>query len=1077
METFIIQTVAPALLQYVVELSISFVSEAALAVYQAEAQEKLARAKNLKDVELFHSMDTFTAELIAVSDSVIRQTKETLKLGEQHAPLLRLFEDRNFLNDLGLWLVLGQQGDGAQAKTNLETRMIATLRGGGTKPELVTEFQKTFFALIERDLARNPTLYQWQNKALLIALRGDVKAVHEDIINIKNIVSEPKHFTPEQLQQALIRYRDLTLKFCDILDLAGLPEDDHNLVRKGKDFLLRNFYMPLRMDADVTLRLTDKALDDLEMQREQERLHSAGRTKIGRKTTLRVSIGERLQQKGYSSETVAHFMMLGDPGAGKTTLIRWLVTAYLLKMKQDDDFAQLPDVKTLPDRDWLPILIRCRELDEDSLRGGLDDMLRQTLKKAELVNATEVLLVALKQQLQAGKALLLIDGLDEIADHTMRVRFCQQLEIVAKRYPQVTMLITSRIVGYREMSFKMGRSFDHLVVSDLSKADKDEFACRWCEATELEERCAQATTDLIKAIHSNDRIERLTGNPMLLTTLALVKRKVGKLPTRRADLYQEAIEVLLHWRSEVDEPLDKQEALPQLEYVAYEMCRRGEQRLREDEVLVLLEEIREKHSQRKTHPLHTHSPEEFLKILKHRTSILMEVGIMKHNGLLVPVYEFRHLTFQEYLASLALLQGEFLECDKKKPLAQWIAPLAGKIEEVKGEFVVSENWREALRLCISNCNLNDVDEAIEAVLTPLNTEDAAKTIRPRAILAALCLADEPNVSEDVGNHVLQVFSQQVGKYDGMGNINTSLDATVIELSHSVWAQKLQRELAYEFCQQEAKVRFRLGNLCGAVGEEMICSLPNPTTELNRLIAQLGNVNEVESIVISLAIMRIAHNPRSFPSNLVLYTLNKLSLLLTRSAAMAHAAAWAMATLNFHYSSQVINWTASKVNIQVILACLKQSNFDKVATQWLIDFVGRIRETQAVEPLIAKLADDDKDVRSAVCDALGKIKDERSVEPLIYKLNHEDQSVVKKALCYALGEIRDIRGVDPLLVQIIQLDNSSDVINAVYEALGKIGGQRAAKALIAKLYDEEYEGRELILTALTRITGKNYEPRD
>jgi len=105
MEIFIVQTVAPALLQYVAEFSISFVAEAALEVYQAKAREKLARAQNLKVVDLFSSMDAFTAELVSVSDSVIKQTRETLKLDEKHTPLLRLFEDRSFLNHLAKWRV------------------------------------------------------------------------------------------------------------------------------------------------------------------------------------------------------------------------------------------------------------------------------------------------------------------------------------------------------------------------------------------------------------------------------------------------------------------------------------------------------------------------------------------------------------------------------------------------------------------------------------------------------------------------------------------------------------------------------------------------------------------------------------------------------------------------------------------------------------------------------------------------------------------------------------------------------------------------------------------------------------
>jgi len=48
-------------------------------------------------------------------------------------------------------------------------------------------------------------------------------------------------------------------------------------------------------------------------------------------------------------------------------------------------------------------------------------------------------------------------------------------------------------------------------------------------------------------------------------------------------------------------------------------------------------------------------------------------------------------------------------------------------------------------------------------------------------------------------------------------------------------------------------------------------------------------------------------------------------------------------------------------------------------------------------LIAKLDDEDKDVRSVACGALGEIKDVRAVEPLIAKLDDEDRGVRQQAL--------------------------------------------------------------------------------
>src|SRR5262249_12779429 len=91
----------------------------------------------------------------------------------------------------------------------------------------------------------------------------------------------------------------------------------------------------------------------------------------------RTSVGERLAM-------AKHLVVLGDPGAGKTTLTRWIATAYLLRLKSETEWKDLPDIQTLPAEEWLPILVRCRDLDADCLDGALDDVLKHTLRKAEL---------------------------------------------------------------------------------------------------------------------------------------------------------------------------------------------------------------------------------------------------------------------------------------------------------------------------------------------------------------------------------------------------------------------------------------------------------------------------------------------------------------------------------------------------------------------------------------------------------------------------------------------------------------------------------------------------------------------
>ena len=139
-----------------------------------------------------------------------------------------------------------------------------------------------------------------------------------------------------------------------------------------------------------------------------------------------------------------------------------------------------------------------------------------------------------------------------------------------------------------------------------------------------------------------------------LTTLALVKRKVGKLPNKRNKLYAEAVSVLLNWNPRIFQVIEEDEAIPQLEYLAFEMCRRGVQRLTDDEVLDLLDKLRADYPNIRA--LKRREAHAFLEHLEKRSSILIKSGgIWKTNTKQdKTVWEFRHLTFQEYLAGAHL---------------------------------------------------------------------------------------------------------------------------------------------------------------------------------------------------------------------------------------------------------------------------------------------------------------------------------------------------------------------------------------------------------------------------------------
>jgi HEAT repeat protein len=861
------------------------------------------------------------------------------------------------------------------------------------------------------------------------------------------------------------RYAEILLKTCDIIDLANLPETDRN--RAIRQLELRKLYVALRVISEVSSteepNLSDFA--DIELRRDLLRR--------GRKNWSDLSkdlIGLRKNSVGEILATNKFLVVLGDPGSGKTTLLRWISTAYLLRLKNDADWGDLPDVASLPTEDWLPIMIRCRDFNQHSTPASLEELLHIGIKRAEITDRDAALLVpTLIQKLRDGKAILLIDGVDEITDLTLRISFCDQIEQMHLAYPKASLVITSRIVGYREMGQRIGRGFEHVTVAELSKEDKDEFARLWCSLTEIPERRADATAELVHAIHSTDRIERLTSNPMLLTTVSLVKRKVGRLPRHRVDLYGDALAVLLNWRREVDEPIDWNEAVPQLGYLAYGMCDRGVLQLREDEIIELLEWVRKDYPAR--YAIHAHTPDQFLRLLERHTGVLTQVGSTRHLAITTPVYEFRHLTFQEYLAALSLIKGCYPGRDRSKTLGEAIAPLAGRLADEKEDDAkepsVSENWLETLRLCVAACPPDDVDSVLQAILHPLPNEEHNLTGRPRAVLASLCLADDPDVTVDVVNEIIHALVAQIDVRDDTENQKTGIEAAVKELSTSRWAKILKSTLVESFCQQDYPFRASIIRLYGIV----VSSLEPLDDEAQRSDwiakqkASLFPASTLNAVEIILTIHSLASRYDVFIPKVLT---DKLISLLSEIQPLAIAAALVLDVLNRN-NRRTSAWLPRGSELAKLLLIIEDPTSAPEVVEALLRIVGREKYIPALAVALSKL--DEKRLRDRAVTTLGQLGETRAASDLIARLNDRDMEF-RVGLINALAALHAENAAESILPE-LNSDNAS-LRRAAALALGKLRVSNASELLMNRLHDTNADVRLAVLKAIQSIENGNYK---
>ena len=234
-----------------------------------------------------------------------------------------------------------------------------------------------------------------------------------------------------------------------------------------------------------------------------------------------------------------HAVVLGDPGAGKSTLARYLALSVL---------AADPGGRMAPLHGHLPLLIELRTYARLRAQRKVETFLEFLAYIAE-ADGFPFTAAELEKFLQAGgRALVIFDGLDELFDPADREDAAKRIAGFAAVYPAARVLVTSRIVGYRR-GILTNAGFVHYTLQDLTDAQIAEFLHTWYQlafhgrAEDAQDRRAR----LLDAMNTSRSIRELAGNPMLLTILAIMG-KGQELPRERWKLYDHAANVLVqHW--------------------------------------------------------------------------------------------------------------------------------------------------------------------------------------------------------------------------------------------------------------------------------------------------------------------------------------------------------------------------------------------------------------------------------------------------------------------------------------------------------------------------------------------------
>jgi formylglycine-generating enzyme required for sulfatase activity len=380
-------------------------------------------------------------------------------------------------------------------------------------------------------------------------------------------------------------------------------------------------------------------------------------------------------------------ILLGDPGAGKTTFLKWLA----LQLARPDDAGEAE----LGIGTRFPILVPLSAYARSLARGARANLDAFITRYFDDLGLDSSFVNLAHEALRAGRALAMFDGLDEVQQDALRRSVVDGVVSFFAAHSRAgnKFVLTSRIVGYANVR----PTVDGLAECTLIDFEDKEIAAFTEKWTTVLERTARGATqtaaheaarereDLLSAIRRNPGTRALAANPLLLTILALMKRQGVELPERRVELYDTYVKVLLkHWNLArgLDRPpardLDVSETLKVLAPLALWMHEEsaGVGLVAQGALQRRLQQI---YADRRTRAP-DRAAERLLADVREYAGLLLERGPRQ--------YGFIHLTLQEFLAGVAVADLAQKGADA---VTAWIAA-----------HIDAPTWREVILLALGN---------------------------------------------------------------------------------------------------------------------------------------------------------------------------------------------------------------------------------------------------------------------------------------------------------------------------------------------------------------------------------------
>ena len=376
-------------------------------------------------------------------------------------------------------------------------------------------------------------------------------------------------------------------------------------------------------------------------------------------------------------------LVRGDPGAGKTTTLKRLAVALArARLERPDKLGHVmtDDTGVVP----VPIFLSLRHLwleleklaPENHDKLGADHVFDWVRSFVERNGGDDWLDAAL----ESGRIAFFFDGLDEVMNTGLRKVAVRVLGAFVDKYSTCRFVVSSRPSGLDDGARRALTRKERLVESTVSPLDavrRRRFVHAFYGALVQgdSDRAKQDAERLLARLESSEKVADLASTPILLTAIAIIHSTRGKIPDRRAELYEHCVKALAQLWDEARDDAGKRlagdstvdEKIDLLGRIAGWMHEHGTEVIETKPLVALVGEC-VKNAEK-----------------EGETARLRRVDdLAERSGLIIPKdggFGFRHLTFQEFLTARWLFNGcsdreEKVVRNLKEPKFREIAILA-----------------------------------------------------------------------------------------------------------------------------------------------------------------------------------------------------------------------------------------------------------------------------------------------------------------------------------------------------------------------------------------------------------------